>query len=217
MAVGLEQLQQELARERRLEPQRLGIAQLQAVAALTISTGPQWNRNRQIAQYVTTITDATATTHFGGRYVFGELQQSQLTMTTRVSVIVTPKVSMQVFAQPLIAVGDYGDFKELARPRSYDFLHYGAHGRSIAYDRLTRSYAVDPDGAGAAPGFSFSDPDFNFKSLRLNAVFRWEVKPGSALYAVWTRQQVDHPTPACLRPAATRGPCSARAATTSSW
>jgi hypothetical protein len=56
-------------------------------------------------------------THFGGRYVFGELEQSQLTMTTRVSVIVTPKVSMQVFAQPLIAVGDYGDFKELARPR----------------------------------------------------------------------------------------------------
>jgi len=167
---------------------------------LTISTGPQWNRNHSIAQYVTTITDATATHTFGGRYVFGGLEQSQLTMTTRVSVIVTPKVSMQVFAQPLIAVGDYGDFKELARPRSYDFLHYGVTAGSIAYDRLTRSYAVDPDGAGAAPAFSFSDPDFNFKSLRLNAVFRWEVKPGSALYAVWTRQQVDLTNPGVFSP-----------------
>jgi hypothetical protein len=162
---------------------------------LTISTGPQWNRNRQIAQYVTTTTDATATSTFGGRYVFGELEQRQLTMTTRVSVIVTPKVSLQVFAQPLIAVGDYGDFKELARPRSYDFLHYGATGSSIAYDSVARSYAVDPDGTGAAPAFSFTDPDFNFKSLRLNAVFRWEMKPGSALYAVWTRQQVDLSNP----------------------
>ena len=27
--------------------------------------------------------------------------------------------------------------------------------------------------------------------MRLNAVFCWEMKPGSALYAVWTRQQVN--------------------------
>jgi hypothetical protein len=167
---------------------------------LTISTGPQWNRNRQIAQYVTTVTDPAATATFGGRYVFGELQQSQLTMTTRVSVIVTPKVSLQVFAQPLMAVGDYGDFKELARPRTYDFLHYGVAGRSIAYDSVARSYAVDPDGPGAAPAFSFDDPDFNFKSLRLNAVFRWEMKPGSALYAVWTRQQTDLSNPGVFAP-----------------
>jgi hypothetical protein len=167
---------------------------------LNVSTGPQWNRNRQIAQYVRSVTDATATDTYGGRYVFGLLNQTQLTMTTRVSVIVTPTVSLQVFAQPLLAVGDYGDFKELARPRTYDFLHYGATSGSIAYDSLTRSYAVDPDGAGAAPGFTFNDPDFNFKSLRLNAVFRWEMKPGSALYAVWTRQQTDLSNPGVFAP-----------------
>ena len=27
--------------------------------------------------------------------------------------------------------------------------------------------------------------------LRLNAVFRWEIRPGSTFYAVWTRQQED--------------------------
>jgi hypothetical protein len=167
---------------------------------LTVSTGPQWQRRRTIAQYVTTTTDATATDTYGARYVFGELAQTQLTMTTRVSVIVTPQVSLQVFAQPLLAVGDYGDFKELARPRTFDFLHYGATGGSIAYDSLARTYTVDPDDAGAAPGFTFNDPDFNFKSLRLNAVFRWELKPGSALYAVWTRQQVDLSHPGVFAP-----------------
>jgi hypothetical protein len=167
---------------------------------LTVSTGPSWNRNRQIAQYVTAVTDATATDTFGGRYVFGLLNQSQLTMTTRVSVIVSPKVSMQLFAQPLLAVGDYDGFKELARPRTYDFTQYGATAGTIGYDSLARTYAVDPDGAGAAPGFTFDDPDFNFKSLRLNAVFRWEMKPGSALYGVWTRQQIDRSHPGVFAP-----------------
>jgi len=166
---------------------------------LTVSTGPQWTRRRAIAQYVTTTSDATAADTYGARYVFGELAQTQLTMTTRVSVIVTPKVSMQLFAQPLLAVGDYGDFKELARPRTFDFLHYGATA-SIAYDSPTSTYSVDPDGAGAAPAFTFTDPDFNFKSLRVNAVFRWELKPGSAFYAVWTRQQVDLSNPGVFAP-----------------
>src|SRR5213075_2289030 len=128
-------------------------------------TGPQWSQSRQTAQYVNTVTDATATDTYGGRYVFGELRQTQLTLTTRVSVIVTPTVSLQVFAQPLLAAGDYRDFKELARPRTYDFLHYGVTAGSIAYDSVARVYTVDPDGAhGAAPEFTFSDPDFNFKS-----------------------------------------------------
>jgi hypothetical protein len=165
---------------------------------LTLSTGPQWNRNRTIAQYVTSVTDATATDTLGGRYVFGTLEQSQLTMTTRVSVIVTPKVSMQLFAQPLLAAGDYHGFKELARPRTFDFAKYGAG--TIGYDPLARRYDVDPDGTGAASPFTFDDPDFNFKSLRVNAVFRWEMKPGTALYAVWTRQQVDQSNPGVFVP-----------------
>jgi hypothetical protein len=167
---------------------------------LTVSTGPQWSRSRSIAQYVTTVEDATASDTFGSRYVFGELAQSQLTMTTRVSVIVAPTVSLQIYAQPLLAVGDYGDFKELARPRTYDFRHYGAPGASLGYDALARTYTVAPDAAAAAPTFSFDDPDFNFKSLRLNAVFRWELKPGSALYTVWTRQQVDLSNPGVFAP-----------------
>ena len=79
--------------------------------------------------------------------------------------------------QPLLATGDYSGFKELARPRTFDFLEYGATAGSIAYDPATRSYTADPDGpTGAAPPFTFGDPDFNLKSLRLNAVFRWEMK-----------------------------------------
>jgi hypothetical protein len=33
--------------------------------------------------------------------------------------------------------------------------------------------------------------DFSFKSLRGNAVFRWEYRPGSTLYLVWTQERSD--------------------------
>jgi hypothetical protein len=47
--------------------------------------------------------------------------------------------------------------------------------------------AVDADGAGAAPTYTFSDPTFTFRSLRGNAVLRWEYLPGSTIFVVWTR------------------------------
>ena len=162
---------------------------------LTISTGPEWSENDTVAQYVRAVADETATATFGGRYVFGNLAQQQLTIPTRANVILTPRISIQVYAQPLISVGEYDNFKELAHPRTFDFLSYGADIGELFYDGRTNIYQVDPDGAGSAPPFSFANPDFNFKSLRLNAVFRWEPKPGSAFYAVWTRQQQDSRNP----------------------
>jgi hypothetical protein len=48
---------------------------------------------------------------------------------------------------------------------------------------------VDPDGAGPAPAFNIGTPDFNLKSLRGNAVLRWEFRPGSTAYAVWTQSR----------------------------
>jgi hypothetical protein len=162
---------------------------------LTLSAGPDWNRSYSFAQYVRSADDPTAVSTFGGRYVFGGIDQWQLTMTTRAKVIFTPHASLQVFMQPLLATGDYDGFKELARPRTYDFIRYGTDAGSVSFDAATRIYTVDPDGSGAAPSFTFSDPDYNFKSLRLNAVFRWEMKPGSNFYAVWTRQQQDFSHP----------------------
>jgi hypothetical protein len=51
------------------------------------------------------------------------------------------------------------------------------------------SYTVDPDGAGAAAPFSIDNPDFSVRSLRGNAVFRWEYRPGSTLFLVWTQSR----------------------------
>jgi hypothetical protein len=169
------------------------------LASLSISTGPSFSRSRNLAQYVGTEDDATAVATFGQRYVFGTIDQTQLTLQTRVNWILNPHVSVQVYMQPLVATGTYGDFKELAKPGTFEFRHYGSAGSFLSYDASGRSYRVDADAFGPSAPFTFDNPDFNFKSLRLNAILRWEFRPGSTLYAVWTEQRQDDSFPGDFR------------------
>ena len=55
--------------------------------------------------------------------------------------------------------------------------------------RIPASGVVTPAGGGTP--FELSDPTFNVKSLRGNAVLRWEYRPGSVLYLVWTQERTD--------------------------
>ncbi|MDZ7262382.1 MAG: DUF5916 domain-containing protein, partial [candidate division KSB1 bacterium] len=128
-----------------------------------------------------------ATTTFGKRYVFAELDHTTLSASIRLNWTFTPQLSFQLYAQPLISAGDYHDFKELARPRSYDFNKFGEGGSTLTYQ--DEQFVADPDGAGPAEPLTWDNPDFNFKSLRGTAVLRWEYLPGSTLYLVWTQSR----------------------------
>jgi hypothetical protein len=162
---------------------------LRPTSALRISLNPTWNRTHAMAQFVTRVADPLATATYGTRYIFATLDQRTLAMVTRVDWTFTPTLSLQVFAQPLIASGDFKDYKEFNRPRSFDFDIYGQEKGTITRDDATRRYTVDPDGIGDAPAFSFGDRDFNQRSLRGNAVLRWEYRPGSALFLVWQQSR----------------------------
>ena len=162
-------------------------------SSLEISVGPGFNRNRNLAQYVDTFADPAAAATYGSRYVFGTLRQKELNFQTRVNYVLSPKMSLQVYMQPLLSVGDYDEFKELARPRTFEFTRFGTDRGALEYDAGARRYTVDPGDGGQR--FGFDDPDFNFKSLRVNAIFRWEWRPGSALYLVWTEQREDETHP----------------------
>ena len=147
-------------------------------------------------QWVANIDDPHMTATFGRRYLFASLEEKVLSAEIRLNWIFTPKISLQVFLQPLIAVGHYSDFKELARPASNSFNHYGRDGGTIRQDEA--GYTVDPDGLGPAGPFTFNDPDFNFKSLRGTVIFRWEYRPGSTFYFVWTQNRRDFANPGDL-------------------
>jgi hypothetical protein len=162
---------------------------LKPTSFLTISTGPNINRSRGISQYVNTVVDATVSNTYGSRYVFSDIDQFQVSMTTRVNWILSPKMSFQVYLQPLISVGDYWGFKEYSQPSALSFSRYGSDIGNIRMD-ANRDYMVDPDGTGSAPHFH-SVIRFNFKSMKVNAIFRWEFRLGSTLYLVWTQNRQD--------------------------
>ena len=162
---------------------------IRPTTALRITFNPTWSRTHAMGQFVTRVTDPLATDTYGRRYIFATLDQRELAMVTRVDWTFTPTLSLQLFAQPLISSGDFKDYKEFAKPRRFLFEVYGKDKGTIARDDATGTYTVDPDGTGAAPSFSFGDRDFNFRSLRGNAVVRWEYRPGSALFFVWQQSR----------------------------
>ena len=155
------------------------------IPALTLSAGPSVKRNVVSAQYLSTVVDPFATNTYGKRYVFGELDQTEVSGVTRISLATSPRTSLQVYLQPLISAGDYGAIKEVAARATYDFIKYGEDAGTIV--PVGSRFVIDPDGAGPAAPFSIAQPDFTVHSLRANAVFRWEFRPGSSLYAVWTQ------------------------------
>jgi len=107
---------------------------------------PSYSRTRALAQYVTRITDPLATDTYGSRYVFSTLDQCQLSMVTRVDWTFTPALSLQLFAQPLLAAADFKDYKEFARPRQFEFEVYG---RDAFTPRKRRAPLGVPSGLGA--------------------------------------------------------------------
>ena len=142
---------------------------------------------------VTAADDPTATAFYGRRYVFASVTQRTLSMDTRLNVTFTPNLSLQLFAQPFIASGDFGQYKEFAGPRTLQKVVYGRDAGTItsANNGGTRQFTVDPDGAGPAAPITFNDPSFTVRSLRGNAVLRWEYRPGSTIFLVWTQSRGD--------------------------
>jgi hypothetical protein len=132
-----------------------------------LNFGPSWSRLYDTERLVGTIADPAATATYGRRYVLASLTQNTLSLDTRVDVTVSPTLSFVMYAQPFVSSGAYTGYKELRTPGTYDFDYYPA----------------DP-----APS---DRPDFNVRSLRGNAVVRWDYRPGSSLFFVWQQERSD--------------------------
>jgi hypothetical protein len=152
-----------------------------------LNFGPSWNRLHDTEQLVRSVADPLATNTYGRRYVLATLTQNTLSLDTRVDVTLSPTLGFVMYVQPFVSAGSYDGYKELAQPGTYHFTRYGTD--QISYDEAHARYVIDPDGTGAAPSFTVSQPNFNVRSLRGNAVMRWDYRPGSSLYFVWQQQR----------------------------
>ncbi len=163
--------------------------ELHPSSAVTIVLGPSYVAGRDPAQYVTQVGDSTATATYKARYVFAQFVQHSLDASFRVNVTFSPTLSFQLFAQPFTFTGEYQTFEELRAPRTYTFNVYGRdNGSTIRYDATAQQYTVHPT-ASATDSLQFSNPNLRDRSLRSNAVLRWEYRPGSTLFVVWTQSR----------------------------
>ncbi|MEO7043547.1 MAG: DUF5916 domain-containing protein [Gemmatimonadaceae bacterium] len=167
-----------------------GIA-LKPVSSVFVSLTPTFSSSTSGAQYVTTETDPTATAFYGHRYVFAYLKADTWSLDTRINWTFTPNLTLQLYAQPYFSSGAYSSFREFAAPRTIKKVIYGTDAGTIVRTAATgttgATYTVDPDGAGPAAPFTFGDPNFAYRSLIGNAVLRWEYRPGSTVFFVWTQ------------------------------
>ncbi len=166
-------------------------ASVKPTPTVSIEMSPEVGAGLTPQQFVTSRADPTATAMYGGRYIFAEVLQHSVGLTTRLNLTLSPVLSLQLYAQPYVATGSYRDFKELTAPRTTDYLVYGRTPgstlqRTTNPDGSVAAYTLDPDGAGPRAAVTIGNPDFSYRSLRGNAVLRWEYRPGSTLFFVWT-------------------------------
>jgi len=142
---------------------------LQPSDRLQASVSMNYNYARDPAQWIeNSDTDGDGTVD----HVYGTLDRDVVDVTVRTTYAFTRDLTVQTYLQPFVAVGDYGNIRRLALPKSFQF------------DPVTIA----------------TNPDFNTKSLRGNVVMRWEYKPGSTLFFVWYLSQTDFARPGEFSP-----------------
>lgn len=154
---------------------------IQARSNLDIAVGPVLVWNDDDSQFVTDTYSADGDAH----YILARIRQTTAGMTVRVNYTYSPTLSVQLYAQPFVSVGHYSDYKEPADPRADGYEdRYHTFGQGEIYE-MDGLYVIDPDRDGLAD-YSFERPDFNFRQLSSNLVVRWEYRPGSTVYLIWS-------------------------------
>ncbi|HJQ11476.1 MAG TPA: DUF5916 domain-containing protein [Gemmatimonadaceae bacterium] len=134
---------------------------VRARSNLSWELGTRYQRNRNDTQWYENLGKiGSDTTH----YLFAHLDQELLSFTSRLNYTATTTLSLQCYAEPFITTGRYFRVRELADPRA------------ARYEDRYRPYALNTD-----------DASFNIKELHASAVARWEYRPGSTVFLVWTQ------------------------------
>ena len=134
---------------------------------LSVNIGPNVSRDHNDSQWFGNFTDdGTGVTH----YSFAHLDQRTVSMSTRINYTATPNLTFEFYGQPFVSTGTYSDFREVS-----------ATPDAAKYRDRYAPYAPPPTEKTA----------FKYTQLRTNTVVRWEYRPGSTLFVVWTQGRQD--------------------------
>jgi hypothetical protein len=130
----------------------------QVNTSLTLSATHNVNDIQWFGNFIT-----QDTTH----YTFAHLDQKTVSLTGRVDYTLSTTLTLQLYVQPFVAKGSYSNVRELADANAAAFVNrYKAYADTAVTNH---------------PG-GFNDKEFNSTT-----VLRWEYRPGSTLFLVWTQ------------------------------
>lgn len=163
----------------------------QPTNALRLSFSPDYFTQQRAMQNVTYDEN-------GGndRYIVATVDQRTLSLSMRINYSLTPNLTIQYWGQPFISRGNYSEFKYITDPLALDYhdrFHAFTHDQ-IAQGENADIYYVYEDNDRVSD-YSFDNPDFNFLQFRSNLVLRWEYKPGSEFFLVWTQSTTNTTDP----------------------
>ncbi len=150
-----------------------------------LSATAQWTGAFDDRQFITSRVIETNT-----QYVLADISRREVSLTLRADVTLSPRLSLQLYAEPFVSVRRYPAFKLVRDPRAPTWAQ---RFDSLGADRLTRpggnaAVTVDIDRNGTAD-ITFPEPDTKVTSLRTNTVLRWEFRRGSTLFLVWNQNR----------------------------
>ena len=125
------------------------------------------------------------------RYIIGTIKQQTIGATFRIDYNITPELSIQYYGSPFATVGKYSDFKSVTNPTAAEYNDRYAILNPVLN---SNNYEISENNIGQVV-YSFGNPDFNFSQLRSNLVLRWEYRPGSQIYFVWSQDRTNFITP----------------------
>jgi len=129
---------------------------------IEISGGPGYYRSEGISRWLTYLEDEDENRTDD---IFGEQYVERFDVTLRGTFTFSKNLTLQIYAQPFMAAVDYRNFKRLIPPDRFEYVD------STIYNEEEEQ------------------PDFNWTSFNSNVVLRWEYRPGSTLFLVWTQSR----------------------------
>jgi len=153
---------------------------------LKLSMSANFADNTDGIQYV-----GTHIVNNGKRYLLGRLHQQTLGATFRIDYNISADLSIQYYGSPFASVGTYSEFKTVTHPRAVEFDDRFSMIRTTGDGT---DYKVS-ENDGAPTEFTFGNPDFSFSQFHSNLVLRWDYRPGSQLYVVWSNEKTSYLSP----------------------
>jgi hypothetical protein len=158
---------------------------IRPINTLKFNMSVNYSTNRNDLQYVTNLPAEN-------RYILGQVDQKTLGIIIRLDYHITPELSIQYYGNPFVSTGKYSNFKYITNSMASDY-----HSRFNTYnqplDPGSKILSLDDNINNIHD--QIDNPNFNFHQFRSNLVAKWEFRPGSLLYLVWSSDRTEPADP----------------------